>query len=58
MVMINHMRRFAPKKQRRIDKKPEPFAVNSFMGSVDPAFDELEGSEEQIVEKLRDRGTF
>jgi len=57
MPHINHLRRWVPPRTGQ-RSTVETFAVNSFVGAVDPEFDNLQIEEEKIVERLKDRGKF
>lgn len=56
MVQVNHMRRWV-KPRDSVRQEPTTF-VNSFLGAVDPDFDQLPETEEFIVERLKDRGSL
>ena len=59
MPQINHLRRWVDHARPvAVRRTIEPFAVNSFVGAVDPEFDNLLQTEVETVERLKDRGTF
>ena len=59
MPQINHLRRWIDHgKGARRPQVVDTFAVNSFLGAVDPAFDAIHETEVEITERLRDRGKF
>lgn len=57
MVQVNHFRHWV-KPRDKSSRGSESVVVNSFVGAVDPDFDQLAETEEVIVERLRDRGQF
>jgi hypothetical protein len=61
MPQVNHLRRWVDHSRVISVRRPQAgdaFAVNSFLGAVDPAFDAISETEIEIAERLRDRGKF